>query len=227
MSDIEKRQGMQGWWKGLDTGHQVVVVAGALSGICAIVAAIILGIFGLIDSDEPTSQTPTAGVVSGEPGIPGDEDQSGIQPPEEDAVTAEEPRSETSDKLQPEPEPELTSGNGNSRAKATRLFAGVPMDKAVDNGADIDWYVYRAPKEEEVELSLSMDEPEEEDGSQYVSILKGNDTIKDDSITTSEPFEYAETLAGGEEIYVRIQDDCGSGCGVASYRLTLNTGPPG
>lgn len=229
MREIGIRRGVKGWWDELDRGHQAAVVAGALVGICAIVAAIVSGIFNLIDSDEPMSQAPTAGVVSGESGPPENEEQTGIQSPEEDATAPEEPQSETPGTAQPEPEPEpeLTSGNGNSRAKATRLFAGGSMDKAVDNGTDVDWYVYRAPKEEEVELSLSMDEPEEENGSQHVSILKGNNTIDDDSITSSEPFEYAVTLASGEEIYVRIQDDCGSGCGVAPYRLTLNTGPPG
>lgn len=60
-----------------------------------------------------------------------------------------------------------------------------------------------------------------------MSILLGNDTIEDESITSSQPFEYAVTLADGEEIHVMIQDDCGSGCGVAPYRLTLTTGPPG
>ena len=229
MSDIGTKRGVKGWWDELDTGHQAAVVAGALVGICAIVAAFVSGIFNLIDSDEPMSQAPTAGVVSGESGLPGNEDRSGIPSPEEDVSATEEPRGETPGRAQPEPEPELTSGNGNSPAKATRLFAGVPMDKAIDNGTDIDWYVYRAPKEEEVELSLSMDEPEEEpDGSQNVLILDGSGTIEEDWITSSEPFEYAVTLARGEEIFVRVQDDCGgSGCGVAPYRLTLNTGPPG
>lgn len=163
MSEIGTIRRIRGWWGELDSAHQAVVVGGALGGIGAIVAALILGTINLIDSDEPPSRAPTAGVVSGEADPSGNEDQGGAQPPEEDAGTGEGPQGGTPDTTQPEPEPEpeLTSGNGNSRAKATRLFPGVPMDKAVDNGTDVDWHVYRAPKEEEVELSLSMDAPEE------------------------------------------------------------------
>lgn len=225
---MKRRAG--GWWDQLDFGLKAAVVAGGLGAMGAIIGAFILGIFGLIDSDQPVNPAPTVGVVSGESDLPEDEDRSEIPSPQEDAAETEEPQAETPGRARPEPEPapELTSGNGNSQAKATRLFAGVPMERAVDNGTDVDWYVYRAPEEEEVELSLSMDEPVEEPyGSQAVSILASSGTIEEDRITSSEPLQYAVGLASGEEIYVKIQDDCGSGCGAAPYRLTLNTGPPG
>ncbi len=188
-----------------------------LMPLAIIVAAFIGGYFVLVD-DDPKTSTPAA---------ESDRRDGSGQATTDGGNASQSPGGDNGAGEGNSPTRELPAPDGNSRLSAKPLAANEPEDTSLSTSNDVDWFVYQAPRNEDVKVEFTKGEGIEPNGSLYVNVWEEAELAKEIHPTSEKPDILRRSLTKGTRLYVQVEDDCGTGCGIGPYQVLVQTAPPG
>ena len=187
-----------------------------------IIAALIGAAAVLIDDDSGGSDAvaPVSAARESQPQKGGEGPSSG---------TAEGiDRTKGTDSGKSETQPSSAS-SGNSRSEARRIAPGETINATLNAGNDVDWYVYRAAKDEATTIEIVKGDGKEAFGGILVYLSEGIRNLEADEVSPGETTQFRRNVSSGAVLYLEVSDICSDqgGCGVGPYSVALETGPVG